>query len=72
MLRQCRCCRGMMDADWSSRAPEDVPLICLGCEQQFLEESTAFRGDETTVSAYHHRVAAAAVTAVMSEIVGHC
>ena len=72
MLRQCRCCRGMMETDWLSRVPDQFPVICLRCEQQFLEESSAFRGDETTVSAYQHRVAAAAITAVMSDMPGHC
>ena len=72
MLHECGCCRGMMESECFPRVPDGFPVMCLGCEQQFLEEPTALRGDETYALAYHRSVAAAAATAIMSGVIGNC
>jgi hypothetical protein len=72
MLYECDCCRGMRETDCFSRDANRFPVICLRCEQEFLEERTALRGDETYALAYHRSVAAAAATAVMSGVIGNC
>jgi hypothetical protein len=72
MLYKCDCCRGMMKAACFSGDTELFPVICSGCEQEFLEERTALRGDETYALAYHRRVAVAAARAAMCEMIGNC
>jgi len=72
MLHECDCCRGMRETDCFSRDAKFFPVICLRCEQEFLEERTALRGDETYALAYHRSVAAAAATAIMSGVIGNC
>lgn len=72
MLYECGCCKGVMKLDCSSRATGYDSLICLRCEQQFQEELSSSRGDEMYAAAYHRHVTAAAATAVMSEVIGHC